>query len=168
MSEIYKTGARYFDIEEPRQVNKELGKDEFLKILVAQFRGQNPLEPLKDTEFIAQMAQFSSLEELQNISAQLDAFQEDSIWSQYLSLLGKEVHGINGQGDFIQGVVTGVNFKEGQFRLAINGQEQEFVSLISVGLRSEPVSEQDPEHPDEIIEAGEAEEEGVEPGDSED
>jgi len=167
VSEVYKTGARYYAQEEPRQVKKELGKDEFLKILAAQFRGQNPLEPLKDTEFIAQMAQFSSLEELQNISAQLDAFQEDAIWSQYVSLLGKDIHGINEQGDFIQGMVTGVNFKEGQFRLSVDGKEQGFISLLSVGIRLDPEPRPEPENNDEIIETGEPQEEGVEPSDAE-
>lgn len=130
--------SQYYAGEETREVKNDLGKDEFLKILAAQFRGQNPLEPLKDTEFIAQMAQFSSLEQLQNISAKLDSFQEDALWSQYLSLLGKEIYGLNDDGYPIRGLVTGVNFKEGQFRLSIDGEEQEFISLISVANRQEP------------------------------
>ena len=44
--------------KEARTVNNELGKDEFLQLLAAQLKYQNPLEPAKDTEFIAQLAQF--------------------------------------------------------------------------------------------------------------
>lgn len=54
--------------EQSRQVGGELGKDAFLQILVAQMANQDPLSPTSDTEFIAQMAQFSSLEQIQNLN----------------------------------------------------------------------------------------------------
>ena len=50
----------------------ELGKDAFLKILLTQLRCQNPLEPVKDQDFIAQMAQFSSLEQMQYMNKNLE------------------------------------------------------------------------------------------------
>jgi len=56
---------------EKRQVGDELGKDAFLQILVAQMANQDPLSPTSDTEFIAQMAQFSSLEQMQNLNASM-------------------------------------------------------------------------------------------------
>lgn len=157
--------AQYYAQEEPREVKKDLGKDEFLKILAAQFRDQNPLDPVSDTEFIAQMAQFSSLEQLQNISAKLDAFQEDNLWGQYLSLLGKEVFGLDSEGNPIKGLVTGVNFREGQFRLSIDGKEQEFISLISVELRQEPLPKTEESLPEDESFVGEGE--GVETDDPE-
>lgn len=48
--------------------DRTLGKDEFLRLFVAQLRAQNPLSPMDSTEFTAQLAQFSSLEQLNNIS----------------------------------------------------------------------------------------------------
>ena len=53
-------------------------KSQFLKILVAQLKGQNPLDPQDGTEFVSQLAQFSSLEELINIRTAIESFQNTS------------------------------------------------------------------------------------------
>ena len=112
----------------------ELGKEEFLKILVSQFKNQNPLEPVKDTEFIAQMAQFSSLEQLQNIGSRLEIMQENFLWSQSLSFLGQEIEGLDGDGNLVRGIVTGVKFLDGQIILLIDGEEKGLQLITAVKL----------------------------------
>lgn len=63
----------------------------FLKILSSQIRSQNPLEPMKDTEFIAQMAQFSQLEQVTSVAKDMKALTMSSQLAQGASLIGKSV-----------------------------------------------------------------------------
>jgi flagellar basal-body rod modification protein FlgD len=55
-----------------RETNSDLGKDAFLKILITQLSNQDPLDPLKDKDFIAQMAQFSTLEQMTNMNKSIE------------------------------------------------------------------------------------------------
>ena len=71
-----------------------LGKDDFLNMLIAQLQHQDPLNPAEGTEFTAQLAQFSSLEQLSNINDNLQnmgQFQASLIESQAVSYIGKEI-----------------------------------------------------------------------------
>lgn len=79
--------------EEPKE--KELGRDEFLKLLVAQLENQDPMNPQENGEFVSQLAQFSSLEEAQNLTQSFDGFASNFQSSQHLqatSLVGRPVH----------------------------------------------------------------------------
>ena len=53
-----------------------LGKDDFLKMMIAQLKNQDPMNPMDGTAFTAQLAQFSSLEQLQNVNTQLDLLHQ--------------------------------------------------------------------------------------------
>lgn len=75
--------------------NSNLGKDDFLKILVTQLQNQDPTSPMEDKEFIAQMAQFSSLEQMQNLNTTMSSFvnlQTQSNLISYGQFMGKEVN----------------------------------------------------------------------------
>jgi flagellar basal-body rod modification protein FlgD len=72
---------------------QSLGKDEFLRLLIAQLENQDPLNPLEDTEFVAQLATFSSLEQLMGANTNLENIaigQASLINAQALDLIGKE------------------------------------------------------------------------------
>ncbi|MEK4522589.1 flagellar hook assembly protein FlgD [Psychrobacillus sp. FSL W7-1457] len=74
--------------------NSTLGKDEFLKILMTQLQNQDPTNPMKDNEFIAQMAQFSSLEQMTNLTNAFEKFaqaQEQTQMIEYSNFVGKQV-----------------------------------------------------------------------------
>jgi flagellar basal-body rod modification protein FlgD len=73
---------------------KSVGKDEFMKLLLAQLKNQDPLKPLDGTDFAAQLAQFSSLEQLTNLNAQLKAQSVNQMtlgYAQSVNMIGKEV-----------------------------------------------------------------------------
>lgn len=89
-----------------------LGKDAFLNLLVAQMKYQDPLNPTSDTEWIAQMATFSSLEEMQNMNQTISN-------SQALSLVGKTVI-INSDSTLTGGKVDYVVMQNGKAYLAVN------------------------------------------------
>ena len=74
-----------------RTVNHSLGKDDFLKLLIAQLSNQDPTSPIENTEFIAQMAQFSSLEQMTNMSAEFTKLADVFRVSEASSMLGKTV-----------------------------------------------------------------------------
>jgi flagellar basal-body rod modification protein FlgD len=89
-----------------------MGKDDFLHLLVTQLQNQDPLNPADSSEFTAQLATFSSLEELQNISSKLsDVSTSQSVLtnSQAVDYIGKRIQAIgdqtyvnNGQADPIE------------------------------------------------------------------
>lgn len=67
------TGTTSPDTATTSKTGKELGKDAFLQLLTTQLAHQDPMQPQADTEFIAQLAQFSSLEQLQSMRTTLDS-----------------------------------------------------------------------------------------------
>lgn len=74
--------------------NSELGKDAFLQLLITQLQHQDPTNPMDDREFISQMAQFSSLEQMQNMTKTMEsllASQQQTQMMNYASFVGKEV-----------------------------------------------------------------------------
>lgn len=80
---ITKEGKTYLDDlmskekANPLKANQEMGRDQFLHILLTQLANQNPLDPLQDKDFIAQMAQFSSLESMQSLNKNFESMMGD-------------------------------------------------------------------------------------------
>lgn len=81
--------------QEETQKSNDMGRNEFLRLLVAQLENQDPTKPQDNGEFVAQLAQFSSLEEAQKMTASFEGFSSAFQSSQHLqatSLVGRPVH----------------------------------------------------------------------------
>lgn len=124
------TGGSSVSNNTTKVVDNSLGKDAFLQLLVAQMKYQDPLNPSTDTEFVAQLAQFSSLEQMQNLS-------QTSLNSQAFSLVGKEVivkvtNASNGSVSYVQGPVDYVTVKSGKANLSVNNELYSIDDLYTV------------------------------------
>src|SRR3954463_15058431 len=98
-----------------------LGKDDFLKLFVAQLQHQDPMNPMQDGEFMGQMASFSTLEQITNVAKANDTIASNLGMSQSLSLLGKTVTYIDDQKVTHQGTVEKVVTEGGAAKLTIGG-----------------------------------------------
>ena len=97
-----------------RKTSQSLGKDDFLKLLITQLSNQDPTSPMEDTEFIAQMAQFSSLEQMTNMNANFEKMNTMLSSNQAVGTIGKTVEIDMGDGagqvvGTVQGVTCGSN-----------------------------------------------------------
>ena len=93
--------------------NNELGKDAFLKLLIAELSNQDPLNPVEDREFISQMATFSSLEQMQNMNKTLESMSEANKFSA-VSYIGKAIAFTNDEGKQVPAMVNAVWFENGK------------------------------------------------------
>jgi len=114
--------------------NKTLGQDEFLRLLIAQLSSQDPLNPQKDTEFISQMAQFSSLEQAKGMQSSLAALHSQQEFVQANAMLGREVNVQIDQDTFVKGLVSSVNIESGRPRIVIDNQSYDISSVLSVAM----------------------------------
>lgn len=120
-------------VQQTKQVAKtsknELGKDAFLQLLTTQMKYQDPLNPNTDTEYIAQLATFSQLEQLQNLSTAASN-------SQAFGLVGKSVvvksETVTGNTTYVSGKVDFVNMSGKKAQLSINGSLYSIDQLDSV------------------------------------
>lgn len=99
----------------------ELGKDDFLNLLVTQLRYQDPLKPMEDKEFISQMAQFSSLEQMQNLNNSFTSVKAFSMIDKYITASIQDEESSEPQ--IVQGEVTSVKISSGKAYVVVNGQD---------------------------------------------
>ncbi len=97
-----------------------LDKDMFLKLLVAELSHQDPTEPMSNRDFVTQLAQFSSLEQLNNLNSGVNSLLQAQLLLQGSQLIGHQVEGINPlTGEEIRGKVSEVCWEEGNCYLKV-------------------------------------------------
>lgn len=120
----------------------QLDQDAFLKLLINQLRNQDPLKPMDDKEFIAQLAQFSTLEQMQKMNERLGQMADSQAsFQQGLALIGKMVEAINpaysaetdpSSATTIKGKVDGVDYSYGVPLLKIQDKLIPLDNILSV------------------------------------
>lgn len=107
-------------LNQGKVAKQNMDKDDFLKILITQLTTQDPTQPMQDKDFIAQMAQFSSLEQMTNMASNFGKVSSVMSASQAVSTIGKTVE-IEVAGQTIRGEVTAVT--PGQFPQVLVGDK---------------------------------------------
>ena len=110
-----------------------VNKDEFLKLFVAQLKNQSPLDPLKGHEFIAQLAQFSTVEQLTSLNS---SFADEFRFQQLIgggNLVGRNATYVDTAfGGVFQGVIQGSKITNGITSVTINNQDIPITDLNGI------------------------------------
>jgi flagellar basal-body rod modification protein FlgD len=124
-----------------RKTGGELGKDDFLNLLVTQLRYQDPMSPMDDKEFIGQMAQFSGLEQMQNMSKGFSALKSYSLIGKYIE--GSIKDNTSGETQVVRGRVDGVRVDGDKTYVVTEGREVLIDTVTTVSeneIIAQPVS----------------------------
>lgn len=145
-------GSQYTIGSATEQVAKSKGgsmdMDDFLKILTAQFQNQDMMNPVSDVEFIGQMAQFSTLQGLQEISAFTQSQHASAMVGKHVTVASTD-----SMGNIVQetGVVETVTFFNGDPELIINGKAYPVQAVMEMHNYKQSTT---PEVPPEIEDSG--------------
>jgi flagellar basal-body rod modification protein FlgD len=121
----YSSGTASSTSTSTTKTNNELGKDDFLQLLVTQLQHQDPLAPMEDKEFISQMAQFTSLEQMKNMNNAVQI-------TQATSYIGKQVTWADSQGTEQTGIVTAIRIVNSEPKVMIGEESIELKKIMSV------------------------------------
>ncbi|TAN44323.1 MAG: hypothetical protein EPN22_07510 [Nitrospirae bacterium] len=122
---LYSSSAKNSKTTGSKQDVSSMGKDEFMKLLLTQIKHQDPLNPLEDKDFVAQLATFSSLEQMTSMSNNIASFlkqQQLSNAATASSLIGQSISSLDND----SGVVKSVVVDDKGVYLTVNGKQVPF------------------------------------------
>lgn len=133
----------------------EMGKEQFLQMLVTQIQNQDPLNPMEDKDFMAQMAQFSSLEQMMNMTKSIDTLVQSQLVSpviQYSHMIGKHVayqikdEKTGAVTDTKSGEVRAVSQKDGWAILELSNGEKVYADAVT-SVSDKPITAESTKEP---------------------
>jgi flagellar basal-body rod modification protein FlgD len=115
-----------------------MGKDDFMQLLIAQLKNQDPMKPMDDKEFITQLAQFSSLEATEKLNTQLEELLGSQSLVQAAALIGKQATAKLPTGETLTGTISEVRMLAGQPTVILNGREVDssLITVLNAGASS--------------------------------
>ncbi len=122
------TGTGAYTEGAVRVPKKTLGQQDFLKLISVQLAKQDPMKPMEDTSFIAQMAQFSSLEQSSQMAKDMASLRSQVSLQSASSMIGRDVSIQTKTGD-VRGTVDSIKSYDGDVTVGVNGL---FYSLSNV------------------------------------
>jgi flagellar basal-body rod modification protein FlgD len=117
--------------ESGRVPKQTLGQDDFLKLITVQLTQQDPLKPMEDTTFIAQMAQFTSLEQSSGMAKDMAALRSDFSLQSASGMIGRDVTLQTSDGP-VTGPVSSVDTSGGSVKIGVNGTYYPLSQVIRV------------------------------------
>jgi flagellar basal-body rod modification protein FlgD len=115
-----------------RVPKKSLGQEEFFKLLSVQLASQDPLKPMEDTDFIAQMSSFSSLEMTNDLVKAFNSFTQQQEFSAAQTLIGRQVTLTDPLNTEVSGVVSAIHKDGDDTLITVNGTDYEVSSVRRV------------------------------------
>ena len=113
----------------------------FLRLLVAQMKNQDPTSPMESTDYVAQLATFSQVEQSVQMNAKLDSILQASALTQATTMIGKEITSADGK---ITGIVKEVNlYSDGVVAILDNGEKVLIQPGVQVREPTEKVDKED-------------------------
>ena len=112
--------------------NKQLTQQDFLKLLSTQMQNQDPMQPMDDSQFMAQMAQFSTLQATTTMGTDMTALRTHSDLATASSLVGRNVTITNETVGVVSGTVTGVDASSGSAEVVIGGKSYSLSDITNV------------------------------------
>jgi len=115
-----------------RQPKQQLGSEDFMKLLAVQFQSQDPMKPMEDTAFIAQMAQFSALQNSTDLTKQMALLRSDQQNLAANGMLGRTVTVSDDKGNPVIGQVSAVLSTDNGPALVVNGQQYNLSTVTRI------------------------------------
>ena len=146
----HNSDVRYSALEtgeqiEYRSAKKVLNQDDFLKLLITQFSTQDPLNPVTDTAFISQMAEFTALENAKETQSEISLLRKQSANQEAISMIGKDVELLSGDDQIIFGRVSKVLIDSDGPKLVVDGYPYSLDKVVAVkntfNIPEEPLKE---------------------------
>jgi len=122
----------------------DLGKDDFMKLLLAQLKQQDPLKPMDDQQFIAQVAQFNSLDQMQTVNKTLTSVLDSQQLTEASGLIGKTIAATDKDGKAVTGAVTGVSMVSGVAKLHLGNTTVDLDKVTKVAPDTGSLPPDDP------------------------
>ena len=110
-----------------------LKTEDFIKMMITQLQSQDPMEPMKNQELLAQMSQIGQLQTNEQLQSTLAKFGFQNQLASAGGLIGKTVSGMNDQDDVVEGIVTGIRVEKDQVHLELdNGHALKLDRVVTI------------------------------------